>query len=142
MRMLVMVSNNHMSLRELYTLAAENHGAGWATSFMSGLPTGADSIVSGFDAVVYELGAPTDPARVDEVKVLLRAGAGVLTHVEGRDADARAEQLRAAGAQVIAHPVTMAGVSEALDALASQSRAGTDRKRVGIGERIRRTFTG
>jgi hypothetical protein len=142
MRMLVMVSNNHMTLREIYTLAVENHRAGWATSFMSGLPAGADSIVAGFDAVVYELGAPADLDRVAAVKSLLGVGARVITHVEGRDADARADELRAVGAQVVAHPVTPAGVDAALDVLAAQSKGKTDRKRVGFGERIRRTFTG
>ena len=140
--MLLMVSNDHMSLRELYTLAVDHHQAGWATSFMSGLPSGAESIVAGFDAVIYELGAPDGPARVSEVKALLRSGARVVTHLEGRDSAERAEELRAAGARVIPHPVTLAAVDAALDAVTTQSKSKTGRKRVGFGERLRRTFIG
>ena len=111
--MLLMVSNNHMGLRELYTLAVENQQAGWATSFMSGLPTGAESILAGFDAVVYELGAADGPDRVSEVKALLRSGARIITHVEGRDSDMKAADLRAAGAYVVPHPVTIPAVTDA-----------------------------
>src|SRR6185312_9983869 len=102
-RMLLMVSNDHMSLRELYTLAVDNQPGGWATSFMSGLPSSAEAIVAGFDAVVYELGAPDSPGRVDEVKALLRSGVKVITHVEGRDSAAKVDDLRAAGAFVVPH---------------------------------------
>jgi hypothetical protein len=142
MRMLLMVSNDHMPLRELYTLAVDNQQGGWATSFMSGLPVGAESIVAGFDAVVYELGAPDSPGRVDEVKALLRSGVRVVTHVEGRESDAKADDLRAAGAYVIPHPVTIAAVAEALDALTAKSKTKGGRNRVGFAERLRRTFVG
>ncbi|HVA91560.1 MAG TPA: hypothetical protein VNL71_17160 [Chloroflexota bacterium] len=140
MRMLLMVTNNQMSLRELYTLAVENHRAGWATSFMSGLPGGAEAIVSAYDAVVYELGPADSAQRMTEVKALRRAGTPVITHLEGREAAARTEELRAVGAQVIPHPVTIEGITQALDALVSQIK-GVGR-RVGIAERIKRTFSG
>jgi hypothetical protein len=142
MRMLLMVSNDHMALRELYTLAVDNQTGGWATSFMSGLPTGAESIMAGFDAVVYELGAPDSLDRVDDVKALLRTGVKVVTHVEGRDSAAKADDLRAAGAYVIPHPVTIASVTDALNALAVKSKGTNGRNRVGLGERLRRTFIG
>jgi hypothetical protein len=142
MRMLLMVSNDHMSLRELYTLAVDNQQGGWATSFMSGLPSGAESIVAGFDAVVYELGAPDRPGRVDEVKALLRSGVKVVTHVEGRDSAAKVDDLQAAGAFVVPHPVTIAGVTAVLDALVAKSKSKGGTNRVGFGERLRRTFIG
>jgi hypothetical protein len=142
MRMLLMVSNDHMSLRELYTLAVENHGAGWASSFMSGLPAGAESIVAGFDAVVYELGSADGPSRVKDVKALLRSGARVITHVEGRDSVAKADDLRSAGAYVIPQPVTIAAVTGVLDALVAKSKTKGGSKRLGFGERLRRTFIG
>ncbi len=140
--MLIMVSNDHMSLRELYTLAVENQRGGWATSFMSGLPAGAESIVAGFDAVVYELGAPDGPARIHDVKTLLRSGVKLITHVEGRDSDAKADDLRAAGAYVVPHPVTIGAVTDALDALTAKSKTKGGSNRVGFAERLRRTFIG
>jgi len=140
MRMLLMVGNNQMSLRELYTLAVENHPAGWATSFMSGLPDGADSIVPAYDAVVYELGPPDSPRRVIDVKALRRTGTPVITHLEGREAPARAEELRAAGAQIVPYPVTIDGVTQALGALVSQRK--TAARKVGFAERLKRTFSG
>jgi hypothetical protein len=140
--MLLMVSNNHMGLRELYTLAVENHQAGWATSFMSGLPTGAESILAGFDAVVYELGSADGPERVSQVKALPRSGARVITHVEGRDSAAKEEELRLAGAYVIRHPITVAAVTEALDAVVAKSKTKGGSTRVGFVERLRRTFIG
>ncbi|MGH2411081.1 MAG: hypothetical protein ACRDGS_12030 [Chloroflexota bacterium] len=140
MRMLLMVTNNQMSLREFYTLAVENHPGGWATSFMSALPEGADSIVSAYDAVVYELGPPDSAQRVTDVKTLRRSGTPVLTHLEGREAPARAEELRAAGAQIVPYPVTIDGISQALDALVSERK--TAGRKVGFAERLKRTFSG
>ena len=140
MRMLLMVSNNQMALRELYTLAVDNHPAGWATSFMSGMPEGVNSITSAFEAVVYELGAPDNPDRVKAVRALRQGGAEVITHLEGRQAAEYAEELQAAGAHVISHPVTIAGVTQALDDLAGKGKS--PHKRVGLGERLRRTFKG
>ncbi|HXT34063.1 MAG TPA: hypothetical protein VN837_00685 [Chloroflexota bacterium] len=140
MRMLLMVTNNQMSLRELYTLAVENHPAGWAISFMSGLPDGADSIVSAYDAVVYELGPPDSPRRVTDVKALRRTGTPVITHLEGREAPARVEELRAAGAQIVPYPVTIDGIAQALGALVSQRKMAG--RKVGFAERLKRTFSG
>lgn len=140
MRMLLMVTNNQMSLRELYTLAVENHSAGWATSFMSGFPEGVESIVSAYDAIIYELGPPDSPRRVSDLKALRRTGTPVLTHLEGREAPARAEELRAAGVQIVPFPVTVAGITQALDALASQRK--TAGRKVGFAERLKRAFSG
>lgn len=140
MRMLLMVSNNQMALRELYTVALDSHSAGWATSFMSGQPSGMDSIASGFDAVVYELGSAETAERVRAVKGLRRNGIEAITHVEGREAAAWTTELHEAGALVVPHPITVAGITETLDALLGQGRSG--KKRVGLGERLRRTFTG
>jgi hypothetical protein len=140
--MLLMVSNNHMGLRELYTLAVENQQAGWATSFMSGLPTGAESILAGFDAVVYELGSADGPERVSQVRALLRSGARVITHVEGRDIAAKEDELRLAGAYMVPHPVTVAAVTEVLNAVVTKSKTKGGSARVGFVERLRRTFIG
>jgi hypothetical protein len=141
--MLLMISNNNMSLRELYTSVLDNHPAGWTTSFMSGVPSAIESIISGYDAIIYEIGPADALERVAAVKSLRRAGAVTVTHVEGRQAAQRTEELQAAGAYVVANPITGARINETIDGLAAALRAaGTGRHRVGVRERFRRLLGG
>lgn len=143
MRMLLMISNNNMSLRELYTMVLDSHPTGWVTSFMSGMPADVDAILSGYDAVIYELGAADSPDRVDVVKRMRSGGAQVITHVEGRQAAQRTEELESAGALVVANPLSPTHVSAAIDQLADRlRRPGGNRRRIGFGERLRRMFSG
>jgi hypothetical protein len=141
--MLLMISNNNMSLRELYTSVLDNHSAGWTTSFMSGMPPAVDTIMSGYDAIVFEIGSADAPDRVAAVKNLVRAGGVVVTHVEGRQAAQRAEELATAGAYVIPNPVSGASINRTIDDVAARLRvSGTGRKRVGLRERFRRLLGG
>jgi hypothetical protein len=142
-RMLLIIGNNNMSLRELYTMVFDNHPAGWGTSFMSAMPSGVESIISGYDAVTFEIGSADSPERMDAVKRLRRTGATVLTHLDGRQLAEREQELRATGAYVVANPVNAAHISEALDALSAKLKAqGTGRKRVGVRERFKRILSG
>lgn len=140
--MLLIISNNNMSLRELYSAVLDNHPAGWITSFMSGLPDSMESLVAGYDAVIYELGPADKEERVGAVNRLLKTGKPIITHVEGRQATQRAEDLRAAGAHVVANPVTGAGIEATLDAVAATLRRPGARGRGGVAARLRRFLKG
>ncbi|HWE60094.1 MAG TPA: hypothetical protein VHB98_00130 [Chloroflexota bacterium] len=143
MRMLLIISNNNMSLRELYTMMLDNHTAGWITSFMSGLPEDVESIAAGYDAVIYELGPADREDRVAAVRRLLSTGRPVITHLEGRQAGQRAQELTGAGAYVVPNPVTSARIEEVLDAITTKLRRPRRRApREGIGARFRRLLRG
>jgi hypothetical protein len=143
MRMLLMISNNNMSLRELYTMVFDNHPSGWGTSFMSGMPADVESIISGYDAITFEIGPADKPERLEAIKRLRRAGAQVLTHVDGRLQADRLQDVAATGAFIVANPVNGAHISEALDALSAKlKKQGTGRKRVGVRERFKRILSG
>ena len=142
MRMLLLISNNNMSLRELYSMMLDAHPGGWLTSFMSGLPAGVESIAAGYDAMIYELGPADKEERVAVVKRLRAAGKPMITHVEGRQAAQRADELRAAGATVIPNPVTGERITEALDAVTATLRPPRRAGRGGLGTRLRGLFGG
>jgi hypothetical protein len=142
MRVLLMISNNQMSLRELYTAVLDTHPAGWVTSFMSGMPSDAASIVGGYDAVVYELGAPNIQDRVTTALSLAKGRVPVITHVEGREAPQWTQELTHAGVEVVANPVTSTHISEALDRLALVLRSTAASKKESFATRFRRVFTG
>jgi len=120
MRMLLMIGNQQMSLRERYTAILDAHPDGWLTSFMSGMPGDVVSTASGYAAVIFELGPPDGEERIAQVRTLLDAGIIVVTHLEGRIAFQGTTALQAAGAIVIPAPVTAAGIREALDLLAAR----------------------
>ena len=143
MRMLLMISNNNMSLREFYTTILDNHAAGWITSFMSGLPDNVAAIVAGYDAVIYEIGAADSPERVASVKAVRATGIPVITHLEGRQAAARAQELEAIGTVIVPNPLNGARIEAALDALAAGMRTSKKQaSRVGVRERFRRFLNG
>jgi hypothetical protein len=136
-----MVGNNQMALRELYSSILDTHPGGWVTSYMSGMPSAIESIVSGYDVVVYELGAAEGPERVPAVKALRQAGATVITHVEGRQAPQQAEELRKLGVYVVESPVSAAHIQQVLDQLVQAIRdSAAVRRRARIGERLRGIF--
>jgi hypothetical protein len=122
MRMLLMISNQQMSLRERYTTVLDTHPIGWITSFMSGMPGEAEAIVTGYDAVIFELGAPDREERVHTTRRLLATGVPVLTHLEGRLAAHQGSELAEAGAIVIPMPLTSEHIQTALDELATRLR--------------------
>jgi hypothetical protein len=140
MRALLMIGNNNLSLRELYTIVLDNHAAGWTTAYMSGMPQEPEAIVSGYDAVVYELGAPDSESRVDAVTSLRRAGVPVITHVEGRQEMTLRDRLLATGVVVVRNPLAGETISEALDRVSLGGTA--SRRRVGLRERFRRLLGG
>ena len=142
MRVLLMINNNNMALRELYSVMLDNHPAGWITSFMSGMPGGVEAIVAGYDAVIYELGAADKPERVAAAISLATAGVPVVTHVEGRAAPQRAQELRQAGVLVVESPLNGQHLQETLDALAARAGARKQQTRPGLGARFRRIFGG
>jgi hypothetical protein len=136
-----MVGNNNMSLRELYTTVVDNHSGGWVTSFMSGMPGSLESIVSGYDAVIFELGTAEGVERVPAVKALRQTGTAVITHLEGRQATQQAEELRRSGVYVVESPLSGATIERALDELVQGIRAGkAQARRAGFGERLRGLF--
>lgn len=124
MRMLLMISNQQMSLRERYTTMLDRHPAGWITSFMSGMPGEAEAIVAGYDAVVFELGAPDREERLRTTRQLLATGVPVLTHLEGRLAAQQSSDLTASGAIVIPMPLTSEHIQAALDEVTARLRKG------------------
>lgn len=143
MRMLLMISNNNMSLREFYTTILDNHAAGWVTSFMSGLPDGIGAIVAGYDAVIYEIGAADGAERVSSVKALRATGIPVITHLEGRQAAQRAQELQAVGAVIVPNPLSGARIEAALDALIAGMRTTKKQaQRAGIRGIFRRLLDG
>jgi hypothetical protein len=136
-----MVGNNNMSLRELYTSILDNHPGGWVTSFMSGMPGAIESIVSGYDAVIFELGAADGAERVSAVKALRKTGTAVMTHLEGRQATPQTDELRKLGVYVVENPLSATHIEQTLDHLVDGIRSGNAGiRRVGFGERLRGLF--
>lgn len=143
MRMLLMISNRNMSLRELYTTVLDSHSAGWITSFMSAMPTELEAIVGGYNAVIYEIGAADKEERVNTVKRLRALGLPVITHLEGRIATAQSADLLATGAIVIANPVSGSRIELALDTLTQQLRLKkAEAPRMGMRRFFQRLFNG
>ena len=136
MRALLIVGNNNMSTRELYTAVLDSHSAGWTSSFMSGLPEGIESIAGSFDLVAFELGRADSSERVAAAGRIRSAGVEVITHVEGREADRLRDELLHQGVVVVSNPLNADRIAEAVDQVASRRRSNP--RRVGARERIRR----
>lgn len=87
-QVLLMISNSNLGLRELYTAVLSNEFPGWRVSFMTGLPERAVEIMAGYDLVIYELGKPDDPRRIETVRLLgdqlhESTATRLFTHLEG-----------------------------------------------------------
>src|SRR5437588_11918052 len=88
MRILMMISNNNMAVREVYTSVLQSRFPGWGISHMSGLPPNPGYILKAYDVLIYELGKPDDARRYkailalwDELKDL--QSVRIVTHIEG-----------------------------------------------------------
>jgi hypothetical protein len=108
---------------------------------MSGMPGAVESIVSGYDAVIFELGAADSAERVSAVRALLKTGTTVITHLEGRQATQQAEELRKLGVYVVENPLSAPHIVQTLDRLVDSIRSGSAGiRRAGFGARLRGLF--
>ena len=87
-QVLLMISNNNLSLREVYSAVLANEFPGWRVSYMTAMPERHQEILASYTLVIYELGKADDPRRIEIVRVLgdeLRAPGGptVYTRLEG-----------------------------------------------------------
>lgn len=143
MRMLLLINNRQMGLRERYTTVLDSHAGGWITSFMSGMPGDLESIASGYNAVIFELGDPNSEERIAAVKRLRLAGVSVVTHLEGRVAATGVSELAAVGAVLVQLPVTSEHIQSALDTLMLSLRTKQDAApRLGVRGFFRRWLGG
>lgn len=145
MRVLMIVSNSNMAVRELYTQVLREHFPGWGVSHMSGLPSDPLGIVSAFEAVIYELGTADDPRRYKAVLALWEEIKGrpihVVTHIEGPFREGVVAELEAQGIVCVGTPFTPQAVAEALRRVAPQRPVRAPRERgQGLGERVRGLF--
>jgi hypothetical protein len=147
MRVLLMISNSNMSVRELYGMVLRERHPGWGISNMSGLPISPATIMKGFDVVVYELGAADDPSRYkavlalwEEVKELGRLR--MITHVEGPYREGIVAELEGQGVICVGAPFTPATIAEAFARVAPPRRVPATQKNSGpsLGHRLRGLF--
>ena len=122
MRILLMISNQNMGIRDTYTSVLKRDFPGWGMSHMSGLPSDPTSIIGGFDAVIYEMFVADDPRQYKGAKALwseLKIGhtTPLITHVEGPYRDASASDLRADGVTIVGTPFNAASVSLAFQSI-------------------------
>lgn len=145
MRVLMMISNSNMAVRELYTQILREQFPGWGVSHMSALPSNALGIVSGYDAVIYEIGPADDPRRYKAVLALWEEIKGrpihIVTHIEGPFREGVVAELEEQGIVCVGSPFTPQAVTEALRRVAPQRPARAPRERgQGLGERMRGLF--
>ncbi len=118
MRVLLMISNRNMAVRELYTAMLGSRYPGWGLSHMSGPPISPATIAKGFDVLIYELGAPDDPKRYRELLALWEQikelGIRVITHIEGPYREGVVAELAGQGIIVVEEPFTPEHVVAAL----------------------------
>jgi hypothetical protein len=147
MRVLLMISNSNMSVRELYGMVLRERHPGWGISNMSGLPISPATIMKGFDVVVYELGAADDPQRYkavlalwEEVKELGRLR--MVTHVEGPYREGIVAELESQGVICVGAPFTPQTIAEAFERVAPPRKAPARPKASGpgLGERLHGLF--
>ena len=147
MRVLLMISNSNMSVRELYAMVLRERHPGWGISNMSGLPISPATIMKGFDVVVYELGAADDPQRYkavralwEEVKDLGRLR--MVTHVEGPYREGIVAELESQGVICVGAPFTPETIAGAFDRVAPRRKATATPKvsGPGLGDRLRGLF--
>ncbi len=141
MRVLLMVSNSNMGVRELYTTVLREDFPGWGVSAMSGLPSNPGSIVSSFDVLVYELNKPDDPRRFKDIQALwaeIKDGpARMVTHIEGPYREGIVSQLESQGVVCVATPFGPETVGAAIAAAAPAPRASRRRGKIAeAGEQV------
>lgn len=119
MRVLMMISNSNMAVREVYTLVLRERFPGWGLSNMSGMPPGAAGIINSFDVVIYELGAPDDPRRYQAILSLVdllgaEVSRPIVTHIEGTFREGVVAELEGRGVIVVGVPFSPDTIAEAL----------------------------
>jgi hypothetical protein len=120
-RVLLMISNSNVTLRELYTAVLSNEFPGWRVSFMTAMPERHLEIMAGYSLIIYELGRADDPARLDAVRALgdqLRdyRGTVLYTHLEGLLPDDAVADLSAHNVHAGAGPMSWQGLAADLRA--------------------------
>ena len=123
MRVLLMITNNNVAVREIYGMALRAHHPNWGLSHMSALPSNTGPIVSAYDALIYEIGAANDPKRYKAVLALWDElkGSGatrLVTHIEGPFREGVVAELEAQGVVCVGAPFTPDNVAAALARIA------------------------
>ena len=141
MRVLMMISNDNMAVREVYTSVLQSRFPGWGISHMSGLPPNPAYILKAYDVLIYELGKPDDPRRYKailelwgELKELQRVR--IVTHIEGPYREGVVAELEGQGIVCAGAPFMPQIIAEALQRVAPPSRAESPER----GGRLRRLF--
>lgn len=123
MRLLLAVSHSNMAAQELYLGVLRARYPGWGVSHMSGLPRDPASIISAYDAVIYELYPPEDPRRYKDLLALLEESepshkTPILTSIDGPYRAGIVATLEEKGVYVVGNPLSVETVSAALDLIA------------------------
>ena len=144
MRVLLMISNSNMGVRQLYGQVLRQSFPTWGISNMSGFPISPATIVKGFDIVVYELGAADDPRRFKDLEALWNDVKDILdvrfvTHVEGPHREDIVAELEGQGIVCVGAPFSPEAIAATFAMLTPRShiqRAQGPR----LGERLRGLF--
>ncbi|GEM_PF-1527308 len=127
MRVLLMISNSNMAIREMYGAVLRAHFPGWGVSNMSGMPPNPGSILKSFEVLVYELGAPSDPQRYRAILKLLdevdkEDGLRIVTHIEGTFRAGIVAELESRDIVCVGEPFTPEAIVEAFRRVAPPAR--------------------
>lgn len=133
MRILMMISNSNVAVREIYGMALREGHPNWSVSHMSGLPPDAGPIVTSYDALIYEIGSANDPRRYKAVLALWDEikGSGatrLITHIEGSFSEGIVAELEGQGVVCVGAPFTPETVAAALARIAPTPRKGKEPK--------------
>jgi hypothetical protein len=150
MRVLLMISNSNMAIRERYSTVLRTHFPGLGVSNMSGLPTDPDSILKSFDVLVYELGAPDDPRRYQAILKLLGqldkdTRLRIVTHIEGSFRAGIVAELESKEIVCVGEPFNQETIVEAFQRVAPRPRqartsAAAGQAATSVGGRLRGLF--
>jgi len=127
MRVLLMISNSNVSVRELYGLVLRERHPTWGVSQMSGLPSNPAPIVQAYEALVYEMGAANDPKRYKAVQALWgelkeSGKTRIITHIEGPFREGVVAELESQGVVCVDAPFTPENVAAAFARVAPASK--------------------
>jgi len=127
MRVLLMISNSNVSVRELYGLVLRERHPTWGVSQMSGLPSNPAPIVQAYEALVYEMGAANDPKRYKAVQALWdelkeSGKTRIITHIEGPFREGVVAELESQGVVCVDAPFTPENVVAAFARVAPASK--------------------
>jgi hypothetical protein len=127
MRVLLMISNSNVAVRELYGLVLRERYPTWGVSQMSGLPANPGPIVQAYEALVYEMGAANDPKRYKAVQALWdelkeSGKTRLITHIEGPFREGVVAELESQGVVCVEAPFTPDNVAAAFARVAPAPR--------------------